>query len=252
MFGGYPSFYRIKHLSVISEFMQLVLFKELIDYLTSVSKNQFKFSRFLHLADKGDQKLRAYQCCRVILPWRNVLKIISPILGNIDLRSIENLDKVYPSLNKQYDSFQVASFFENCIYLRSQLLRDIDNFSLSNSIEVRVPFIEPNLFSYVFSLPRSFKHRKVVSKSLLLDALPHKLPSKLYYQAKSGFTFPLSKWLSRSIKNNFYEAVFDPSNGKYWDLSTLGKMWEGFLQNKVSWHTLWSFYCFSMWLRENC
>ena len=51
---------------------------------------------------------------------------------------------------KSKNKFLMISYLESVFYLRSQLLRDADNFSMSNSVELRTPFVDIEVFEKLF------------------------------------------------------------------------------------------------------
>jgi asparagine synthase (glutamine-hydrolysing) len=78
--------------------------------------------------------------------------------------------------------------------LPSDMLTKVDMYSMANSLEVRVPFLDHHLVDYVFSLPSEYKIQKGKKKMILQDAFRSYLPEELYNRPKHGFEVPLLKW----------------------------------------------------------
>ena len=57
-----------------------------------------------------------------------------------------------------------TSYLEYKIYLRNQLLRDSDWASMSNSVEMRVPFVNKELIANTFQTKPEITRRKVLKK----------------------------------------------------------------------------------------
>ena len=76
-------------------------------------------------------------------------------------------------------------------YLRNQLLRDSDVFSMAWAMELRVPFVDRALFDRVATIPSA--HRLATGKQLLQAAIPE-LPEWVTRRRKQGFVVPFSKW----------------------------------------------------------
>ena len=53
------------------------------------------------------------------------------------------------SINQTLSVLQSVSMLESCVYMRNQLLRDSDVFSMAHSLELRVPFVDNLLYSAV-------------------------------------------------------------------------------------------------------
>jgi asparagine synthase (glutamine-hydrolysing) len=77
-------------------------------------------------------------------------------------------------------------------YLRNQLLRDSDVMSMAHGLELRVPFVDQDLWEQTAMIPA--KQRLRGQKSLLTAAVPE-IPDWILNQKKRGFLFPYQKWL---------------------------------------------------------
>lgn len=84
--------------------------------------------------------------------------------------------------------------------LKNDMLVKVDRMSMSNSLEIRVPYLDFRLVDYMFSLPASFKIDKHHQKILLKKTFGHLLPSELITRKKQGFEVPLLRWLQKDLK----------------------------------------------------
>jgi len=84
-------------------------------------------------------------------------------------------------------------------YLHDQLLRDADVFSMAQSIETRIPFLDHELVCRAAMLPAAEKRANGVNKPALLAAMPHPIVSAAAHRRKKGFTFPIGQWLAASL-----------------------------------------------------
>ncbi len=85
-----------------------------------------------------------------------------------------------------------VSFLELAGYMRNQLLRDGDVFSMAHGLELRVPFVDMRLFHALSAIPASVRLRH--GKQLLLEAVPE-IPAWVRNQPKRGFRFPFQEWM---------------------------------------------------------
>jgi asparagine synthase (glutamine-hydrolysing) len=81
------------------------------------------------------------------------------------------------------------------IYLVDDLLVKTDRLSMAHSLELRVPFLDPKVAEFAFSLPRKLKVRGLAKKRLLRRALEPLLPREIVHGRKQGFSIPLAAWL---------------------------------------------------------
>jgi asparagine synthase (glutamine-hydrolysing) len=246
LFGGYPSFSRLGYLKAWSAVLQRLMPRSAALNLAARS-SYMKLSRLLHLGVEGDSTLRAYQACRLIVPPANARQFLRVQSGESAASLQRGIDGFYPRLSESMDSHQTASILESSVYMRSQLLRDIDNFSMSASIEVRAPFLDHDLFRQIWRLPRSSKKYNRNVKPLLIDIVPNGLPHDVPLDKKRGFTFPVARWAREGMAVHFRDVVMDPVNGDYWVPQEVEKLWRAYERGRVHWMVLWMLYSFARW-----
>jgi asparagine synthase (glutamine-hydrolysing) len=79
-----------------------------------------------------------------------------------------------------------------------ELLRYADRNSMGNSIEVRLPFLSPELVEFAFSLPPEQIYQKGRTKYVLREAVKNILPQNIYMRKdKIGFAPPENSWMQR-------------------------------------------------------
>lgn len=246
LFGGYSSFRRMTRWSLASRGLQHATPAGLREGLLRIADDRIKVSRVLHMGDDGLARLRAYQACRNPIPWRVVCGLLD---SQSDFGRL--LDDSYPPLPPNLDDFQAASFYEASVYMRSQLLRDIDNFSMSHSLELRAPFLEPKLFAAVFGMPAELKRNGRTIKPLLGDSVPIPFPASIREQSKQGFGFPVEIWLKSGVSQWFLEATELLSSLKLLNPNAVAKLWGAYQRGSVHWSVLWNIYAFAKWASVN-
>jgi asparagine synthase (glutamine-hydrolysing) len=96
------------------------------------------------------------------------------------------------------------------IYLVDDLLVKTDRLSMAHSLELRVPFLDPKVAEFAFSLPSGLKVRGFAKKRLLRRALEPLLPREIVHGRKQGFSIPIAAWL-RGPLEPFAREVLAPS-----------------------------------------
>lgn len=97
----------------------------------------------------------------------------------------------------------IVSHLEVTRYMRNQLLRDSDVFSMAHGLELRVPLVDVRLAETLLSLPPEIRLRQ--GKKLLLEALPE-VPEWVWNQPKRGFRFPFQQWMEGQFGELLAEA----------------------------------------------
>jgi asparagine synthase (glutamine-hydrolysing) len=245
IFGGYPSFRRMQRLTRISQLLQTVTTPAIAQFAAKLAPNRIRAERVVNLSRAGDPRLRAYQTCRMTLPLESARELFS---GSLQRQlSVSLLDGAYPNMPSYADDLQVACLFESLVYMQSQLLRDMDNFSMCHSIELRAPFLDHRLFEFCLSLPRRFRDNGTSKKALLIESIPDPLPRVISAGPKKGFTFPVETWIRRRFASEFEDAVLSEQHDDLWNREALTRLWRACQAGRVHWSVLWSFYALAQW-----
>jgi asparagine synthase (glutamine-hydrolysing) len=138
--------------------------------------------------------------------------------------------------------------YEFQVRLPELLLMRIDRFSMANSVEARVPFLDPALVDYGYRLPVGLKVRDGISKSILKDALADVLPERVTARPKQGFSAPTSQWFFSSHGHLLKDLMRQDALRAYFDVDYL----DGLLEtgDPTSWESgqiLWPILNFGLW-----
>jgi asparagine synthase (glutamine-hydrolysing) len=80
-------------------------------------------------------------------------------------------------------------------WLRGDILVKADKMTMANSLELRVPFLDPEVFAVAEQIPLEQKITKDTTKYALRRALDGIVPDHVLNRAKLGFPVPLRHWL---------------------------------------------------------
>jgi asparagine synthase (glutamine-hydrolysing) len=94
---------------------------------------------------------------------------------------------------------------EQRFFLGDHNLPYADKMSMAASVEVRVPFLDPDLVALANRLPVSFKQRGRHGKWILKRAMEPFLPRDVIERPKTGFGAPLRRW----VRHDLAELIAD-------------------------------------------
>lgn len=97
------------------------------------------------------------------------------------------------------DSLSRFLYLDVRTYLADDLLIFGDKVSMAHSLELRVPFLDNDLMSFLESLPGSFKLRGNTHKYIHRRALSRWLPSSILRRKKRGFLTPVDEWFRSDL-----------------------------------------------------
>jgi len=225
LFGGYTSFRDIPRWMPITSFLARV--PRLGDAVHRLNSALARRSR--HVSPKMGEIVRygaswagAYLVKRgrflaAELPELLGEEIARDGLARLDpLRLIERAVTPDPG-----NAFARVAALESSLYLRNQLLRDMDWASMAHSLEVRVPLVDAHLLR---KLAPALVTRRERGKQLLAAAPRPPLPAEIRKRRKTGFTLPIKEWLrqegevevgKRSWAKRVYAEMFSPERGAW-------------------------------------
>lgn len=136
-----------------------------------------------------------------------VKKIIKKLL-NKDFKSKDSKHRNYSKLDNM-TKYLYVMFHET--YLPT-LLRNYDRYAMINSVEIRMPFMDHRLVSFVNSLPYSSKQGGGYTKKLIRDAIDPYLPKEVTWRkTKIGFSSPIVDWMQNDLKEWFSDTTHSKS-----------------------------------------
>lgn len=92
------------------------------------------------------------------------------------------------------------------------LLRNYDRYSMANSVEIRMPFMDHRVVSFAMSLGWKGKLHGGYSKSIVRDAMAPYMPHDIAYRrTKIGFNTPIVEWMQGPLKEYFTDIIASSS-----------------------------------------
>jgi len=92
---------------------------------------------------------------------------------------------------------QAAQATDCADWLAHDLLSKADRCLMAHGIEGRVPFLDPDLAAFAFTLPDRLKVQGGLGKWLLRDWLAAAQPAARPFARKQGFSVPVGEWIAR-------------------------------------------------------
>jgi asparagine synthase (glutamine-hydrolysing) len=225
LFGGYTSFRDIPRWMPITSVLSRV--PGLGEGVRRINSTLAKMSR--HVSPKMGEILRygssyagAYLVKRGRFLASELPEVLGPDIATEGLRRLDLLHLIERTVTPDPGTpFARVAALESSLYLRNQLLRDMDWASMAHSLEVRVPLVDAHLLE---RLAPALVTRKERGKQLLASAPRPPLPAAVLQRRKTGFTLPIKEWLQqegrvehgkRSWARKVYEVMFSREMGRW-------------------------------------
>ncbi|MFZ4070345.1 MAG: asparagine synthase (glutamine-hydrolyzing) [Caulobacterales bacterium] len=94
-------------------------------------------------------------------------------------------------------------------FLIDHNLNYTDKLAMKHGIEVRVPFLDPDLARFAADIPDAWRVRDGHAKWIFKQAMRPMLPDDLIFRPKAGFGAPLRSLIQGKLKP-FFDAALDP------------------------------------------
>lgn len=124
------------------------------------------------------------------------------------------------------DSLNQMMYVDTRLWLPDDLLLVGDKMSMAESVEMRVPFLDPTLVEFTESLPSSFKLRMGRRKVIEKLAVKELLPREIVHRKERGFITPIERWLRTGMNEYAREVLLAPEgfSARLFDRSVIAEM----------------------------
>jgi asparagine synthase (glutamine-hydrolysing) len=109
-------------------------------------------------------------------------------------------------------------------WLRGDILVKADKMSMANSLELRVPFIDPEVFRVASTIPWEEKITRETTKHALRQALRDIVPAHVLHRPKLGFPVPIRHWLQKDLHDWARGIVADSGTAEFLDLAAVHRL----------------------------
>ncbi len=136
------------------------------------------------------------------------------------------------------------------IYLVDDLLVKTDRASMAHSLEARVPFLDPAVTSFAFSLPAKHRVNGFRKKVLLRKAVAPLVPEQIVRGKKRGFSIPAAAWLRGDLEPFARETLSAETVVRqgYFDPQAVARVLDRHVRGEEDLsRQLWGLLAFTLW-----
>ena len=105
---------------------------------------------------------------------------------------------------QKWSPLRQIMYFRLKYNLPLNMLVKVDRMSMANSLEVRAPFLDPDLFEASTRIPDRFLIKDGVGKHIVRKIMENDLPDSVFNHPKMGFAIPMHKY-----QNEAYRSLAD-------------------------------------------
>jgi asparagine synthase (glutamine-hydrolysing) len=149
---------------------------------------------------------------------------------------------------KGYDPVDTMQYIDIHTWMRGDILLKADKMTMAHSLELRVPFLDKEVFEAASKIPTSLKTANGTTKYILRKAAEGIVPEHVLNRKKLGFPVPIRHWLKNEMnewaKTIIRESSTDHLINKSYVLNLLEDHCQGKADNS---RKIWTVLIFMIW-----
>ncbi|TWP48903.1 asparagine synthase (glutamine-hydrolyzing) [Lentzea tibetensis] len=187
---------------------------------------------------------RYYGNARIFLDdqLRQVLRTYDPAVSHMDATA-----QAYRE-SEHWDPVTRMQHVDLFTWLRGDILVKADKMTMANSLELRVPFLDPEVFRIASQIPSELKITKDTTKFALRKAIRDIVPAHVLNRRKLGFPVPIRHWLKDEMHDWAVGIVRSSQTDQYIDKNAVLRLIEehrsGILDHS---RRIWALLVFMIW-----
>lgn len=150
---------------------------------------------------------------------------------------------------RKYDDITKMQYLDINMWMVGDILLKADRMSMANSLELRVPFLDKEVFKVASSLPSRLRCNKHNTKYAMRKAAVRHMPEATAEKEKLGFPVPTRVWLRDEKYYNIVKKKFQGKTAEKFFHTDALVAWldEHFSGKEDNSRRVWTVYVFLVW-----
>ncbi|MDB5272156.1 MAG: hypothetical protein JWO58_523 [Chitinophagaceae bacterium] len=210
LFGGYPVFDWYRKIRTVHNSVPAFFTKTGAQILHHTK--DLSFLRSKNIVRQMEKGLHLAAADEMLLPLE-----IHTLFDDHTIQQMTGLRSDYPLMQQVPVGFEQWSDLRKIMYYRLtynlplDMLVKVDRMSMANSLEVRAPFLDPDLFDVSSTLPNEYLRKGGVGKLVIREMMKNVLPESVFNHPKSGFSIPLHQYQNKQFEDLVEELFSETS-----------------------------------------
>ncbi|PAV29352.1 asparagine synthase (glutamine-hydrolyzing) [Virgibacillus profundi] len=149
---------------------------------------------------------------------------------------------------RNYDDSLKMQYIDIHTWLRGDILVKADRMTMAHSLELRVPFLDKEVFKLASELPVKSKIARGTTKYVLREAMKGIVPDSVLTRKKLGFPVPIRHWLRNEIFDWAYNIIQNSPTEQYIKKQEALHLLEQHALGKMDYsRKIWTVLMFMLW-----
>lgn len=150
--------------------------------------------------------------------------------------------------HKNLDPVKQMQLIDISFWMPGNILLKADKMSMAHSLELRVPFLDKEVFEVASKVPTEYTITPTTTKAILRETFKDIMPENIVNRPKLGFPVPLAKWLREKEGEQVIKEITNSGIGKYINLEYVNKLYKDHIQgNQNNARKLWTVFIVAKW-----
>jgi asparagine synthase (glutamine-hydrolysing) len=241
LFGGYNIYHEPASLKMFS-------------YIPNVLKKILKSGAFFIPENVRGKSFIERGCTPIEERYFGNAKIFSEkekehiIRNHINYLSSQRITKPLFEQSSELDDVSKMQYIDINTWLKGDILTKADRMSMAHSLELRVPFLDKEVFKVASKLILKDKINNKTTKYLLREAFKEELPACIVNRKKLGYPVPIRNWLKTDLYDWAADLINEDVIEEFIDKKLILTMLEKHRNGKVDYsRKLWTILTFILW-----
>jgi asparagine synthase (glutamine-hydrolysing) len=162
------------------------------------------------------------------------------------------ITKPYYDFTKGQDDVTRMQFIDLNLWMVGDILLKADKMSMANSLEVRVPFLDKEVFKVASKVQSDYRVNRQATKYAFRMAAKSHLPEEVASKKKLGFPVPIRVWLKEDKYYNIIKEAFSSDAAKeYFNSDKIIAYLDDHKNGKCdNSRKIWTIYMFLVWHKQ--
>lgn len=243
LFGGYNIYHEPDDLRTFQKYVPRPLRKAAAGIVSAIPAH-FRGKSFLIRASKTTPERFIGNCSMIDMREKRRM-----LRSEIPVRRPQSLTKRYYDRVKDKDDLTQMQYLDQQVWMVGDILLKADRMSMASSLELRVPFLDKEVWEVARHLPKELRVNEKNTKYAMRLAAERRMPEATADKKKLGFPVPIRVWLK---EEPYYSLVKDSftseSAKKFFNTREIVRVLDEHRAGKVdNSRAIWTVFMFLVW-----
>ncbi|MBP1992034.1 asparagine synthase (glutamine-hydrolyzing) [Paenibacillus eucommiae] len=167
------------------------------------------------------------------------------------LRAYKNPQQIaadYYNKTKHLDPVSRMQYIDLNLWMPGDILMKADKMTMAHSLELRVPFLDKELFEIARRIPAKYRIANGTTKYIFRKAMEGIIPDFILNRPKLGFPVPLREWLKGPMGGTLLEQIKASGIEDYINIPVVEQMVQKHRNGQGDYaRRIWTIYVFALW-----